>query len=63
MTVLQNQQTQRVYVDYFVKQIERTEGLITAVQHAVVAPAPQIQALQQESPGGSRDRRKPQAAY
>lgn len=63
MVHVKNQQTQRVYVDYFMKQIERTEGLISAVQHAVVAPAPQLQSLQQESPGGSRDRRKPQTAY
>ncbi|CDJ66712.1 eukaryotic translation initiation factor 3 subunit 6 interacting protein, putative [Eimeria necatrix] len=44
--MLHNQQTQRVYVDYFVKQIERSDALLLAAQHAVVAPAPQLQQLQ-----------------
>ncbi|XP_026194545.1 eukaryotic translation initiation factor 3 subunit L [Cyclospora cayetanensis] len=64
--MVHNQQTQRVFVDYFVKQIERTESLISAVQHAVIAPAPQLQTMQQQqqdSPSGNRDRRKPQAAF
>lgn len=66
MVHVKNQQTQRVYVEYFVKQIEKTEGLISAVQHAVIAPAPQLQSLhsqQQETPTASRDRRKPQVAF
>lgn len=66
MVHVKNQQTQRVYVDYFVKQIEKTEALISAVQHAVIAPAPQLQSnqqQQQDSPSVARDRRKPQVAF
>ncbi|KAL8449643.1 hypothetical protein Emed_002898 [Eimeria media] len=66
MVHVKNQQTQRVYVDYFVKQIEKTEALIVAAQQAVVPPASQQQQQQQQQQEGlgvSKDRRKPQVAF
>ncbi|KAL8274903.1 hypothetical protein Esti_001192 [Eimeria stiedai] len=65
MVHVKNQQTQRVYVDYFVKQIEKSEALIVAAQQAVVPSASQQQQQQQqqEGLGVSKDRRKPQVAF
>ncbi|KAL8429890.1 hypothetical protein Efla_004704 [Eimeria flavescens] len=63
MVHVRNQQTQRVYVDYFVKQIEKTEALIAAAQQAVVPSASQQQQQQQDGLGVSRDRGKPQVAF
>ncbi|CDI80959.1 eukaryotic translation initiation factor 3 subunit 6 interacting protein, putative [Eimeria acervulina] len=69
MLHVKNQQTQQEYVDQLVMFIEKTDSLMNAVQHAVVAPAPQLQQQQQQQQQqqdasvGARERRKPQTAY